>query len=254
MLFTWKGQQRHEVYPVRYNAFTDPTSNKSQFKGNYPNTNFTSKEVIQCGNGRTETVVSTSIPVCNRRYTRPLKIIRKRLLSTPVQQSGNKPTIQEAQNPIYTSMDVKCLQNTVQVAFDSNAVCYGLLRPECHGGTNHIQRSASTMVDKNYCTSNREYLQRKTRTYEQNLSKGKPLGKNLFQSGSGVEDNCMTYKRSNPSFGTQGGVTAATRTSQIRDETTRAHCNPICLPSRKNEMRQCAVVRQDRAYLRPMTC
>ena len=254
MLFTWKGQQRQEIYPVRYNAYTDPNSNKDQFVGNYPSTNFISKKTVKCTDGTTQIVDYTSIPVCNRRYTRPLKIIRKRLLSTPVQQGANKPTIQEAQNPSYTALNVKCLQNTVQVPFDSNVVCYGLLRPECHGGTNHIQRSASTMVDKNYCTTNREYLQRKTKTYEQNLSKGKPLGNNLFQSASGVDQNCMTYKRSNPSFGTQGGVTAATRTSQLRDQTMRAHCNPICLPSRKDEIRQCAVVRQDRAYLRPMTC
>jgi hypothetical protein len=254
MLFTWKGQQRHEVYPVRYNAFTDPNANQSQFQGNYPKTNFTTKEVVNCGNGKTEIVTSTSIPVCNRRFTRPLKIIRKRLLSAPVQQGVNKPTIQEAQNPIYTSLSVECLQNTVQVPFDTNSICYGIERPNCQGGSNHIQRSASTLIDKKYCTSNREYLQRKTKTYDQNLSKGKPLGNNQFQSATGVEQNCIIYKRSNPSFGTQGGVTAATRTSQLRDQTMRAHCNPICLPSRKDEIRQCAVVRQDRAYLRPMTC
>ena len=253
MLFTWKGQQKHELYPVRYNAFTSPTVNQSQFQGNYPKTNFTTKETVSCG-GRTEVVTSTSIPVCNRRYTRPLKIIRKRLLSTPVQQSGNKPTIDEAQNPIYTSLNVECLTNTLQVGFDTNSICYGVKRPECQGGTNHIQRSASTLIDKQYCTSNREYLQRKTKTYDQNISKGKSLGNNLFQSGNGVEQNCMTYKRSNPSFGTQGGVTAATRTSQIKDRVIRAKCNPICLPSRKDEFRQCAIVKQDRAYLRPMTC
>jgi hypothetical protein len=254
MLFTWKGQQRNEVYPVRYNAFTNPKTDQTQFEGNYPKANFTSKETVTCENGRTEVVTSTSIPVCNRKYTRPLKLIRKRLLSSPVQQSVNKPTIQEAQNPIYTSLNVECLQNTVQVGFNSNNVCYGLKRPECHGGTNHIQRSASTLIDKQYCTSNREYLQRKTKTYDQNLSKGKSLGNNLFESTNGVEQNCIIYKRSNPSFGTQGGVTAATRTSQLRDQVIRAHCNPICLPSRKDEIRQCAVVRQDRAYLRPMTC
>jgi hypothetical protein len=254
MLFTWKGQQRNEIYPVRYNAFTHPKADQTQFQGNYPKTDFTTKEVINCGNGKTEIVTSTSIPVCNRRYTRPLKIIRKRLLSAPVQQGVNKPTIQEAQNPIYTDLNVACLQNTVQVGFDTNSICYGIKRPDCQGGSNHIQRSASTLIDKQYCTSNREYLQRKTKTYEQNLGKGKSLGNNLFQSTSGVEQNCMTYKRSNPSFGTQGGVTAATRTSQLKDQTMRANCNPICLPSRKDEIRQCAVVRQDRAYLRPMTC
>ena len=200
MLFTWKGQQRHEVYPVRYNAFTDPNANQSQFDGNYPKTNFTTKEVVNCGNGKTEIVTSTSIPVCNRRFTRPLKIIRKRLLSAPVQQGVNKPTIQEAQNPIYTSLAVECLQNTVQVPFDTNSICYGIERPNCQGGSNHIQRSASTLIDKKYCTSNREYLQRKTKTYDQNLSKGKSLGNNQFQSATGVEQNCIIYKRSNPSF------------------------------------------------------
>ena len=254
MLFTWKGQQRNEVYPVRFNAFTVPNANPTQFNGNYPKADFTSKEVIPCGNGRTEVVTSTSIPVCTRKYTRPLKHIRKRLLSTPVQQSVNKPTIQEAQNPVYTSLNVACLQNTVQVPFDTNTLCYGIKRPDCQGGTNHIQRSASTLIDKKYCTSNREYLQRRTKTYDQNQMKGKSLGNNMFQSATGVEQNCMMYKRSNPSFGTQGGVTASTRTSQLKDQVARANCNPVCIPSRKDEIRQCAVVRQDRAYLRPMTC
>jgi hypothetical protein len=254
MLFTWKGQQRNEVYPVRYNAFTDPKSTQGQFMGNYPKTNFTTKAVVNCGNGKTETITCTSIPVCNRKYTRPLKIIRKRLLSAPVQQSGNKPTIQEAQNPIYTTLNVECLSNTVQVGFDTNSICYGTKRPECQGGTNHIQRSASTLIDKNYCTSNREYLQRKTKTYDQNLTKGKSLGNNMFQSATGVKQNCMIYKRSNPSFGTQGGVTAATRTSQLKDQVARANCNPVCIPSRKDEFRQCVKVKQDRARLRPMSC
>lgn len=254
MLFTWKGQQRHEVFPVRYNAFTSPNANQSKFEGNYPKADFTSKATVSCGNGRTEIVTSTSIPVCTRKYSRPLKIIRKRLLSAPVQQSGNKPTIHEAQNPSYTQLNVECLPNTVQVGFDTNTLCYGIQRPDCQGGTNHIQRSASTLIDKKYCTSNREYLQRKTKTYDQNLSKGKSLGNNMFESTNGSEQNCMIYKRSNPSFGTQGGVTAATQTSKVRDQSIRANCNPVCLPSRKDEIRQCAVVRQDRAYLRPMTC
>ena len=254
MLFTWKGQQRHEVYPVRYNAFTSPNANQSKFEGSYPKADFTSKATMSCGNGRTEVVTSTSIPVCTRKHSRPLKIIRKRLLSTPVQQSGNKPTIDEAQNASYTQMNVECLPNTVQVGFDTNTLCYGIKRPDCQGGTNHIQRSASTVMDKKYCASNREYLQRRTKTYDQNISKGKSLGNNLFESTNGVDQNCMTYKRSNPSFGTQGGVTAATQTSKVRDQSIRANCNPICLPSRKDEIRQCAVVRQSRAYLRPMTC
>jgi hypothetical protein len=166
MLFTWKGQQRHEVYPVRYNAFTSPNTNQSNFEGSYPKADFTSKATVSCGDGRTEIVTSTSIPVCTRKHSRPLKIIRKRLLSAPVQQSGNKPTIHEAQNPSYTELNVECLQNTVQVSFDTNTICYGVKRPDCQGGTNHIQRSASTVMDKKYCASNREYLQRRTKTYE----------------------------------------------------------------------------------------
>jgi hypothetical protein len=74
----------------------------------------------------------------------------------------------------------------------------------CTGGTNHIRRSGSTLYNKNYCSSTRQYLQKKGKTFQQNMMVGKPidLDKFLFNSTSsvGTETFCVTYKQSNPSL------------------------------------------------------
>ena len=85
----------------------------------------------------------------------------------------------------------------------------------CTGGTNHIRRSGSTLYNKKYCSSTREYLQKRCKTFDQNMMVGKTLDldKFLFNSTSSIvsdnKNNCITYKQTNPSFNTVGSVVSS---------------------------------------------
>ena len=92
---------------------------------------------------------------------------------------------------------------------------------------NAIRRSASGLVDKNYCTTTREYLQKRCKTYDQNQTVGERISGTTFKSGTcstttGVTGNCnvIQYKPSNAKdFKVQGGVSASSRTSLLKYKT-----------------------------------
>ena len=93
----------------------------------------------------------------------------------------------------------------------------------CTGGTNHIRRSGSTLYNKKYCSSTKQYLQKRCKTFEQNMMVGKPLDldKFLFNSTSNVGNdtkyNCITYKQSNPSLNMIGSAVASNYTSKKKN-------------------------------------
>jgi hypothetical protein len=89
-----------------------------------------------------------------------------------------------------------------------------------------------------YCTTTREYLQRRTKTYDQNQLQGKKiLGKEYaYTSGEGSEPvpirtddtsipkvtgicNQITIKYSNTRFKEQGGVESSSRTNRLKYDT-----------------------------------
>ena len=93
----------------------------------------------------------------------------------------------------------------------------------CISGTNAIRRSASSLVDKNYCTTTREYLQKRCKTYDQNQTIDEVISGTTYKSGScatttGVTGDCnvIQYKPSNNNFKVQGGVSASSRTSLLK--------------------------------------
>jgi hypothetical protein len=116
----------------------------------------------------------------------------------------------------------------------------------CTGGTNHITRSGSTLYNKNYCSSTRQYLQKRCKTYEQNMLVGKALDldKYLFNStsnvGSDPKYNCVTYKQSNPSFNMIGSAVASNFISKKKNNAIKQ--NPYN-PQKKLESNliQCCV-------------
>ena len=75
------------------------------------------------------------------------------------------------------------LQTHRRVTGDDSGSCIRSQKT-CRGGTNKIRRSGSTIHGSNYCSSTKQYLQRRCKTYEQNQLYGKVVDsdKNLYQS------------------------------------------------------------------------
>ena len=110
---------------------------------------------------------------------------------------------------------------------------------------NHVIKSASTLIDKNYYTDSRAYLQSRGRTYTQNQatgikvdgvsyfdSNGKPLhpsndvtkGPPSYNKTSGNEPDCpvpnkLIYKPNNHKFSTQGAVSSGSRLLRLKVDT-----------------------------------
>lgn len=113
------------------------------------------------------------------------------------------------------------------------------------GKYGHQIKSASTLlgvvIDENgqktvqpgkYATSNREYLQRRCKTFKQRefnfVGSNADASNNLYQANCGCNNlpgscttkNCRNtvYKRSNPGFSTQGAVSSGTRIQRLKHE------------------------------------
>jgi hypothetical protein len=96
--------------------------------------------------------------------------------------------------------------------------CYGIRNSEtntCIGGTNHITRTANTVVKRNYHISHKKYLQSRCKTYERNQMLGEKIDDTTFHpvACSNIEANSckkkITYKPSNRSFMQQGSTQAS---------------------------------------------
>lgn len=235
MRFTWKG-------PSTISAFPSNTAPDLLASGPYPSkgTNTLStvtkrvlitiprpsgsgsayydpvKKSVMFGSAEC-TTLSTSLPtVCNKKLSRPLKIWRKRLNSDGV--SSSKVTLNQLQGTsvTVTKNDVqKCVQTDVD---------HIKSRPS-------IRRSAGAFT-ANYCSTTREYLQKRCKTYDQNQLQGKKLSDYTFTSGEGSDSkgvtgicNKITIKPSNVSFQEQGGVSASSRTNRLKYDAIMANAH-----------------------------
>ena len=154
----------------------------------------------------------------------PIKHWRKQLL--PYYKSSSlKIPIYLVENP--SNINVLNLNNTENICNDiveqviSLSTCDGNKKENtCTGGTNHIRRSGSTLYNKNYCSSTRQYLQKKCKTFEQNMMVGKPIDidKNLFNTTISINSdnkiNCVTYKQNNKTFNTINSVVSSNYVSK----------------------------------------
>lgn len=86
---------------------------------------------------------------------------------------------------------------------------------KCVGGTNHITRSASTVIKQNYYTNHKSYLDAKCKSYYANSNLGQKIDSVSYNSSkcSSTSDNCnkvIINKMSNSAFKQQGAVSAST--------------------------------------------
>ena len=218
---------------------------------------------------QTCTSVGTSLPtVCLKKLPRPLKVWRKRL-NPENGVSKTKVTLNQI-NGTSTSMTSvplsQCLVNDI-VPIKEN--CHS---KRSNGECTAVRRSSGP-VSKQYCTTTREYLQKRCKTYEQNQLKGKNLDAidaYTFTSGAGFEStgvtgvcNKITIKPSNSEFKVQGGVSSSSRTNKVKYDsimknvrvknyaTARATLDTgyINVKSQNKQDAGCVVVRQDRAHV-----
>jgi len=235
MIFTWKGNPTRSVYA----SYSRPEMNTV---GPYPsrpqNPPETTTKIIlvpysQNSDTRSSafydpvqksvtfakapcTGVSTSLPtVCLKKLPRPLKIWRKRLSS-----GGNgKVTL----NQVYgmgtsvTTNPLHCIQTDIPKVIE----------------TIHIRRSGGKaktcegQLPQTTCMSTREYLQKRCKTFEQNQAKGKSVTAYTYESGQASKDprHCtnIIVKPSNTKFKVQGGVSASSRTNNLKYNTIQSN-------------------------------
>jgi hypothetical protein len=269
----WKGPSTQNVFPSNSRPIKNTDPELISLTGPYPSSKPPSAPVTTTKIGIlthdfqgnpyktvtfgliTCTNVGTSLPICYKKLPRPVKVWRKRLFPDFKSESKLKPTISQIENP-GTVVQSICQGNSHVLYTDINhlSTCDGVrTETQCVGGTNHIRRSSSTILDKNYCTTTREYLQKRCKSFDQNQSVGKNISGTAYNSGMGFEagnvtGNCnvIQYKPSNNRFKVQGGVTSSSRTSLLKSQAiNQSKQNVYKNPILKKDI-QCFKVSQDR--------
>jgi hypothetical protein len=100
---------------------------------------------------------------------------------------------------------------------------------ECNGSNcTPITRSASTIINKNYSWNNKQYLQRRCKTFDQNQTLGKKLdefegyeyyGASCTKDPFGNACKPIVYKPNNKPFKQQGGVSSSSRIAKLKYDT-----------------------------------
>ena len=94
----------------------------------------------------------------------------------------------------------------------------------CVGGSYTVRRSASTIIKKNYYTSNRNYLKAKCKTYDKNIILGDKNLDGTYKSPTcdDPSSNCnkkIIYKPTNRTHSQQGAVSASGNLLRKRNNT-----------------------------------
>jgi hypothetical protein len=203
-----------------------------------------------------------------KKLPRPLKVWRKRL-NPENGTSKSKVTLNQING---TSSSISAITDPIQCTVTD----ISRIKEDCHskranGECTAIRRSSGP-ISKQYCTTTREYLQKRCKTYDQNQLQGKLLSKNdyTYTSGSGFEHpdvtgicNKIVIKPSNTKFRVEGGVTSSSRTNRIKYDTVMSNVQLknyataratidtgyTNIKGQTKPNAQCVTVRQDRAYL-----
>jgi len=168
------------------------------------------------------TTISTSLPnVCTKKLSRPLKVWRKRLNGD--NPTGSKVTLNQLQG---TSV-IETKQTVNQGVHTDIARVKECVNP----GRSCYTITSTKAYKPGYCSTTREYLQKRCKTYSQNQLQGKKLEEFTFTSGEGSEPvlngvrsvtgvcNKIILKPSNRAFQEQGGVTSSSRTNRLKYDT-----------------------------------
>ena len=247
MRFTWKGPSTRSAYPSNTapnllapgpypsKGNTIPTTVTKLVLETIPRS-YTLSEVTYTNSGtsyydpvaksvrfvtQTCTSVGTSLPtVCNKKLSRPLKVWRKRLTKDG---KKTKVTLNQLQGTSVTTTkeEGNCVHSDIFHLKDCSP-------PICKKVPSHLKSRGTYRQE--FCATTREYLQKRTKTFDQNQLQGKKIADYTFTSGEGSEStdvtgicNKITIKPSNPTFHEQGGVTASSRTNRLKYDTVMSN-------------------------------
>ena len=185
-------------------------------------------------NSKPFTNIDTQLVTSSFGKPNPIKHWRKQLM--PYYESNStKITITDIENPsttVYTNDLEQCNILYDQILFTNK--CIGVKTENgCVGGSHNIRRSGSTLYGPNYCSSTKQYLQKRCKTYEQNMMVGKVIDKtqNLYNSticnSEDSKTKCVVYKKNNTTFNTIDSVVASNYVSKRKtDAMNRVPYNP----------------------------
>lgn len=163
----------------------------------------------------------------------PIKHWRKQLMPH-YESNSTKITISDVENPgVSVNTDLEQCNIFYDQVISTNK-CIGVdTENGCVGGSHNIRRSGSTLYGPNYCSSTKQYLQRRCKTYEQNMMVGQVIDKtkNLYKSTVCNTDDsktkCVVYKKNNNTFNTIDSVVASNYVSKRKnDAISRVPYNP----------------------------
>jgi len=170
---------------------------------------------------KTCTSVGTSLPtVCTKKLSRPLKVWRKRLTK---EGRNTKVTLNQLQGNTVTMTKEEygnCVHSDITHLQDCSPICKKI--------PSHLKSRGTYRQE--FCATTREYLQKRTKTFDQNQLQGKKIAEYTFTSGEGSEStdvtgvcNQITIKPSNRTFQEQGGVSASSRTNRLKYDTVMSN-------------------------------
>jgi len=180
----------------------------------------------------------------------PIKEWRKQLkpsISDNFVQSN--PTIQALENSVKTSTDMNLCKAQDNIYFLND--CKGVDSSSCVTGSFQIRRSASTVINKQFCWNSKQYLQSRCKTFDQNQTLGAHVDGNNYLRSSCVtytdissgdltyngdnfnskivtcnsSNNPIIYKPNNRVFKQQGGVSSSSRIARLKYDTIRNSTN-----------------------------
>jgi len=160
----------------------------------------------------------------------PIKQWRKQLQpSISENQIQSHPTIQALENSVKTiNNNCKSYQD---IFYIDN--CNGIPNSDpCVTGSFNIKRSANTIINKNFCSNTKQYLQSRCKTYDQNQTLGKKsdttyeyYGATCSTKPDGTICKPIIHKPNNKSFQQQGSVTSSSRIAKLKYDTIRNSTN-----------------------------
>ena len=200
----------------------------------------TQKRVAAPVNSRPFNNKTTDLFVGSFGKPNPIKHWRKQLMPH-YESNSTKITITDIENPsttVYTDNLEHC--NIIYDQLLSTNKCIGVdTEKGCVGGSHNIRRSGSTIYGPNYCSTTKQYLQKRCKTYEQNQTIGKKLNATNYGSTRCFSNcNYVTYKPNNSTFQIQGSTTAEGYTAKIKEDALEQ--NPFN-PSKKTQPECCYI-------------
>lgn len=255
----WKSPSTTAIFPSNSRPITNVNySDLNILKGSWPNskpqnapTTVTKIGLIRNNNSYysqltksvtfgqvTCTTVGTSLPICRKSLPRPLKIWRKQLSPYYTTNSKTKVTLNQINQPTTVVSTIKECSPSEHVIYEDIthlSTCDGIKDGNrCVGGTNKIRRNGGgSKVSQSYCTTTREYLKRRVKSYEQNQTIGKNISGTAYKSAKGNETddnitgtcNKIYYNPNNISHKTQGAVDSSTQTTRVKFDTITSMTN-----------------------------